>query len=338
MAGQAHSLAMTRSASIPKTVSVLLFDGVNALDVCGPVEALATVRLEDGSPGYAIITYSLGALQIRTESGLGLMADAVAPDGGLGGDLLLLPGGRGARDTDVLKPVAAWIQRNQAGFRNLASICTGAYFLAEAGMVDGGIVTTHWAHSADLARRYPGVAVNADALFLRDGRIFSSGGVAAGIDLTLDLIEADYGAAAAMAVARELVVFLRRTGSQTQFSEPLRLQARGAGSLGEVCAWAAHNLGADLSVEAMAARARLSPRQFSRRFRSAFGEPPARYIHRLRLDQARAALSEPRAGVEEIAHATGFTSVDGFRRAFERRYGVAPAEFRRRFAQEGVAP
>jgi len=314
----------------PRTVTVLLFDGVNAVDAAGPLEAFATVR-PGGRPAYVPRLWSIGPEPVvRAESGLRLCADGPASDEA-SGDLLLIPGGAGVREPAVLRALADWLRRNHHRFDRLMAVCTGAYALAEAGLADGRVLTTHWAHARELQRRYPAVRVEAEALFRQDGRLFSSGGVTAGIDLALELIEADHGPAAAMAAARELVVFLRRSGGQAQFSGPLRLQSRAAGPLGEVCLWAASNLDADLSVEALAARAGLSPRQFSRRFRAAFGTAPGGYVQALRLDGARALLGQGVA-VAQAAAASGFRSPDGFRRAFERRFAVAPGEYRRRFS------
>jgi transcriptional regulator GlxA family with amidase domain len=314
----------------PRIVAVLLFDGVNALDVAGPMEAFAVARTAAGARAYRCATIALGAASVRSESGLSLGADGDAEDCAPA-DLLIVPGGRGVRAPEVLPRLGAWLRGHHDRFARIASVCTGAYVLAESGLADGRTLTTHWAHAAALARRYPKVKVTADSLFLADGPFHSSGGVTAGIDLALDLIQADCGPHAAMAAARELVVFLRRTGTQAQFSAPLQLQAPAAGDLDEVCLWAANNLGADLSVETLAERANLSVRQFTRRFTTAFGTPPARYLRSLRLDAARTALLERGGRLERIAHASGFGSVDGFRRAFERRFGLCPSDYRQRF-------
>jgi len=315
-----------------RTVSVLLFEGVNAVDVSGPLEAFASARDDNGARLYAPRVWSVGARQVRSESGLRLCADAPAPARARG-DLLIVPGGAGVREPQTLDRLATWIRRNHAGFNRIAAVCTGAYAIAEAGLADGRTVATHWAHARDLQRRYPKVSVDADALFLKDGRFYSSGGVTAGIDLALEIIEADCGSRAAMEAARELVVFLRRTGAQAQFSEPLKMQAAAAGRLKDVCRWAASNLSGDLSVEALAARAGLSSRQFARRFHEAFGAPPASYLKTMRLDAARTLLAQG-ASVAQAAAATGFKSADVFRRAFERQFGVAPSEYRRRFAMK----
>lgn len=324
--------AYARDMKHTPVVAVLLFDQVNAIDVAGPMEAFSCVTGEDGEAGYSIVTWAVGNAAIRSEAGLRLSADETLPEHPQA-DILIVPGGKGIRDTGTLATLSGWLRRHAQRFPRVASICTGAYALAEAGLFDGRHVTTHWSFARDLQTRYPAIRVDADALFLRDGKYYSTGGVTAGIDLALELVDADFGARTAMAVARELVVFLRRSGAQAQFSAPLQMQTSAPGRLGDVCKWAAGNLQADLSVEALAARAGLGTRQFSRRFRDTFGSPPATYIKRLRLDAGRTMLGQG-VGVAQAAHAAGFGSPDGFRRAFEAQFGVSPGEYRKRFTQE----
>ena len=315
--------------ALTRTIAVLLFDQVNAIDVTGPTEAFANVIHENGAKAYKIVSWAFDKKIVTSESGLRLCADRCVPKRPIA-DLLIVPGGKGLRERQTLTCVADWLRRNHAKFGRIASVCTGAYALAEAGIVDGQNITTHWAHADDLQKRYPKVQVNSDSLFLSDGRIHSSGGVTAGIDLALDLIEKDYGGQAAINVAREMVIFLRRSGAQAQFSMPLKMQAEAPNRLSDVCKWAANNLDADLSVEMLASRAGLSARQFSRRFREAFGMPPATYVKRLRLDVGRTLLGQG-ASVAQAGHAIGFASIDGFRRAFGGQFGIAPGEYQNRF-------
>ena len=313
----------------PRKVAVLLFDGVNAIDVTGPAEAFAIARADGTNAGYALAFWSLSGQPVATESGLRLMPDSRPPPAPRG-DVLIIPGGAGIRNPGTLDALACWLKAHQEKFARVVSVCTGAYALAEAGVLDGRRVATHWAHADQLAARYPELTVDADALYLRDGRFHTSGGVTAGIDLALDLIRVDFGHATAAAVARELVVFLRRSGKQAQFSQPLRLMARAPDRLAETCLWAANHLDADLSVEALARRAHLSSRQFARRFRAAFGEAPATHVRRLRVDAARTLL-EQGVSVQQAAPTVGFASVDGLRRAFEAVFGLTPREYQRRF-------
>ncbi|HYD85014.1 MAG TPA: helix-turn-helix domain-containing protein [Opitutus sp.] len=310
-------------------VACLVFDGVNATDVAAPLEAFAAARDERGRPLYTPAIWSVRQRTVRAESGLQLSADRMLPTRA-GADLLIVPGGAGIREPQNLAGLSAWLLAHHRRFPRIASICTGAYALAEAGIVNGNSIATHWRHASALQKRYPRVRVDADALFLKDGRFYSSGGVTAGIDLALELIENDFGPRTAMDVARELVVFLRRTGTQNQFSAPLQVQTAASGRLRDVCAWAAANLDDDLSVESLAKRAGLSARQFSRCFLEAFGAPPATYFKAMRLDASRTLL-EQGASIASVATASGFLSADVFRRAFERQYGVAPSDYRRGF-------
>lgn len=318
-----------------RKVAVLLFDQVNAIDAVGPTEAFSIATDEDGISAYQVVSWAVKDEVVCCESGIRLCADGGLPRKPRA-DILLIPGGRGIREAHTLDRIAGWLRRNHERFPRIVSVCTGAYALAESGLVDGRNVTTHWAFADDLQNRYPQVHVQSDALFLRDGRYYSSGGVTAGIDLALDLIETDLAGQAAMKVARELVVFLRRTGAQAQFSMPLQMQTASPGRLEDVCRWAANHLNEDLSVESLADRAGLSTRHFSRRFRETFGEPPATYIKRLRLDTGRTLLGQG-VSISRTAHAIGFASQDGFRRAFEGLFGVSPGEYQKRFGQNEVS-
>jgi len=316
------------------SIAIILFDNVNAIDVAGPIEAFGCVQTEGDEPAYSIDFWALGELAVRTESGLRLCADRRPPERPIA-DILIVPGGKGIRSKTTLKTLSAWLRSHHQSSGRIASICTGAYALAEAGMLDGRDVTTHWAHANDLQKRYPEVQVRPDALYLQDGRFHSSGGVTAGIDLALDLIEDDFGSHAAMRVARELVVYLKRPGGQAQFSMPLQMQSGASGQLDKVCKWAASHLNADLSVDELASRTGLSSRQFARRFRAAYGIPPAAFIKRMRLDGARTLLSQG-VSLSRVVHVSGFGSTDGFRRAFEEQFGVTPREYRKRFQLSGV--
>jgi transcriptional regulator GlxA family with amidase domain len=213
----------------------------------------------------------------------------------------------------------------------LASVCTGAFLLAEAGLLGGRTVTTHWERCAQLAEEYPDVTVDPDPIFIKDGSLATSAGVTAGIDLALALVEDDLGRDAALYVARALVVFLRRPGSQSQFSAQLSAQLADRQPLRQVQQWIADHPAADLSVEALAERASLSPRQFARAFAAETGLPPGRYVDRVRLEAARRHLEDTAGGVEEAARACGYGTPEAMRRSFVKALGVSPAEYRRRF-------
>ncbi len=321
-----------------RTVLIALFDGVQSLDVTGPLEAFAGALTKTGEPGYEVRTASLGGGPVRTSSGLRL-----TPDGALGGwpdtrrlDLLLLPGGPGARHADP--DLVAWVRGHAGQAGQLASVCTGAFVLAEAGLLTGKRVTTHWAYCDTLAAEYPDVTVDPDPIFVRDGNLITSAGVTSGIDLALALIEEDLGRATALTVARHLVVFLRRPGSQSQFSAQLQAQTATRKPIRHVQQWITEHPAGDLSVEALALRANLSPRQFARAFAAEVGLTPGRYVDKVRIEAARRCLEDSADGIEEIARACGYGTPEAMRRAFIKTLGVSPAEYRRRFtAKENYA-
>jgi transcriptional regulator GlxA family with amidase domain len=211
------------------------------------------------------------------------------------------------------------------------SVCTGAFLLAEAGLLDGRRVTTHWAYCSALAAKYPAIRVEEDPIFVRDGNIATSAGVTAGIDLALALVEDDLGRDAALDIARHLVVFLRRPGNQAQFSAQLAGQLANREPLRDVQRWIADHPAADLSVETLASQASLSPRQFARAFAAEVGMPPGRYVDRVRLETARRRLEDTADGVEQTARSCGYGTPEAMRRAFLRTLGVSPDEYRRRF-------
>ncbi len=312
------------------TIAVLLFEGVNALDVAGPIEAFNSARAE-GNQVYTVETYSFSGLTVRTESSLTLLADHELDDSLMPeADLLLIPGGAGIREPQMLGRISRWLAAAHVGFSRIAAVCTGAYAVADSGLADGREIATHWQFADDLQRQYPNIKVNEDALFVRDGKVYSSGGITAGIDLALDIVETDYGPKTAMQVAREMVVFLRRTGAQAQFSAPLKAQLANHDRLGGVTQWIVNNLSIDLSVAALADYVNLSTRQFSRRFRTEFGVSPARYVKSVRLDSARTLL-EQGCLPSMIPAQVGFESEDGFRRAFLDQFGVSPIHYQSRF-------
>ncbi|MFF8035716.1 GlxA family transcriptional regulator [Streptomyces sp. NPDC016626] len=310
-----------------RTVLVILFDDVQSLDVTGPVEVFAGAGKH--TPGtYRLCTASVDGAPVRTTSGLtvvpdGALADAPEPH------TLLVPGGRGTRRPDPR--LTDWLRRHGPRAERLVSVCTGAALLAGAGLLDGRRATTHWAYSDTLARDHPAVEVDPDPIYVRDGHVATSAGVTSGIDLALALVEEDLGRDVALAVARHLVVFLRRPGNQAQFSAQLAAQTARREPLREVQQWITEHPGADLCVEALAARAALSPRHFARAFHAETGMPPGRYVDRVRLEHARRLLEDTGDGVEEISRASGYGTPEAMRRAFVRTLGTSPAEYRRRF-------
>lgn len=332
MAGKVGYSSLRPSSRAPRidgmrTVLVVLFDDVQSLDVSGPVEVFAGAGARPGD-AYRISTASLDGAPVRTSSGLTLVPDGALADAPVP-HTLLVPGGRGTRTPPAA--LVDWLREHAPRAERLVSVCTGALLLAGAGLLDGRRATTHWAFCDKLARDHPAVEVEPDPVYVRDGHVATSAGVTAGIDLALALVEEDLGREAALAVARALVVFLRRPGNQAQFSVQLAAQTAQRAPLREVQQWITEHPGEDLSVEALAARARLSPRHFTRAFRCETGVTPGRYVDRTRLEHARRLLEDTADGVEEISRACGYGTPEAMRRAFVKALGSAPAEYRRRF-------
>ncbi|AYG96009.1 GlxA family transcriptional regulator [Brevundimonas naejangsanensis] len=311
------------------SVQILGFDGVQALDLVGPLEALASVRVA-GHPAYDIRLVGLHGRRFSSETGIVFEADSDLSERATA-DTIIVPGGSGLRRPDTLKAASSWVLAQASSARRIVSVCTGAYALAAAGVLDGRRATTHWRFIADLAQRYPSMDVDPDAIFIKDGPIYTSAGITAGIDLALALAEEDFGPTAALDVAREMVVFLKRPGGQAQFSQPLSMQMRSGDRFADLIAWMAANPGADQCVEVLAAKASMSVRTFSRRFKEQIGRSPARYAEDLRLDAARARLERRHEPISVIAADFGFGSDDAFARVFSRRFGVRPSDYRDRF-------
>jgi transcriptional regulator GlxA family with amidase domain len=318
----------------PLRVGLIGYDGVQALDLIGPSDAftIATVQGENGKAErcYEVTIIGLAGKPFRAESGV-LFHPHTTLRAAPAMDTLIIPGGRGARMGPASGLIARWISSHAAKIRRIASVCTGVYALAPTGLLDNRTITTHWRFAHDLARRFPKLKVDPNALYLKDGRFFTAGGITASVDLALALIEEDYGSRVALAVARELVVYLKRPGGQKQYSEPLEFQCSSTDRFADLASWMLGHLRADLSLEVLAKRACLSPRHFVRRFKHAFGGTPAMFVENLRLDDARRRLSERAQKIENVAAAVGFKSDDAFRRAFQRRFGVKPSSYRNRF-------
>ncbi|MGH8318404.1 MAG: GlxA family transcriptional regulator [Steroidobacteraceae bacterium] len=313
------------------TVGILAYSDVQGLDVAGPLDVFSTANARrTGNPPYRLSIIGLDRNVIHAESGLAIVP-ACTIDDAPQLDTLIIPGGCGSRLVNSDQRLLAWIRARAATTRRVVSVCTGAYILAATGLLDGRRVTTHWRFASDLAGRYPALRVEPDRIFLREGRFATSGGLSAAMDLALALVEEDLGAPAALAVARELVIYLKRPGNQTQFSAPLAAQMRGAGRLSLLVDWLLEHLGEKLTLERMAAQCAMSVRHFRRQFVEAFGIAPARFVERLRLEQACVLLTQGRDSMGRIARISGFNSADAFGRAFRTRYGVSPGEYRERF-------
>jgi transcriptional regulator GlxA family with amidase domain len=321
------------TARRPLRIGFLLFPEVTALDLVGPMDAFTAAVVKNAGRSlacYETVVIGIDGEELRAESGLTLTAHCTlssAPPL----DTVIIPGGRGLRKPQVNEPITSWLLKRWRGMRRVASVCTGIYGLAPTGLIDGRRVTTHWAFAADVALQFPKIRVEPDALYLRDGKFYTSAGITAGIDMALAMIEADCGAGVSLAVARELVVYLKRSGGQEQYSQPLRFQADSADRFGDLVAWIDANLHRRLKIDDMARRVHVGPRHFNRQFKDALGITPASFVERRRLDEARNRLAASRTSIEAIATSVGFRSADAFRRAFERRFGVAPRQYRQRF-------
>jgi transcriptional regulator GlxA family with amidase domain len=322
-----------------KRIGFIGFDGMIAVDLAGPAEAFAVANEveNDPKPFYDVVIIGPSSRSCMSWSGVTVKPHRTfktAP----ALDTLIVPGGLALRKPAICRPVSTFLKARARCTRRIASVCTGIYGLAAAGLLSGRNVTTHWHYAADVARRFPDLKVTDNAIFIKDGPFYTSAGATAGIDLALSLIEEDYGHRVALAVARELVVYLKRSGGQEQYSEPLQFQTLSLSRFAEVTTWIQSHLQGDLSVEALAAKACLCPRHFSRRFKVEVGMSPGDFVERLRLDEARRRLSNGDNSIENVGLSVGFKSADAFRRAFERRLGVTPSHYRRRFSSISEAP
>jgi len=318
----------------PLRVGLIGYDGVQALDIIGPSDAFTIAEIESDNGQrracYEVIILGITNKPFRAESGISFQPHTTLRNAPTL-DTLIIPGGRGARIGKSGNLIAKWISSRAKRIRRIASVCTGVYALAPTGLLDSRRVTTHWRFANDVARRFPKLNVDHDALFLKDGPFYTAGGITASVDLALALIEEDYGPRVALAVARELVVFLKRSGGQKQYSEPLEFQINSTDRFADLASWMVEHMRGDLSLAALAKRVCLSPRHFVRRFKQAFGGTPAAFVENLRLDEARRRLSERTQTIENVASSVGFQSDDVFRRAFQRRFGVKPSSYRSRF-------
>jgi transcriptional regulator GlxA family with amidase domain len=308
-----------------KRVVVIAFPGVQSLDVAGPVEVFADAG------GYAITLATPDGQAVCTSSGLLLAADCAVSKLRGPVDTLVVAGGEGTADALADRALIDAVRRLARRARRVTSVCSGAFLLAEAGLLDGRRATTHWSACDLLARLYPAVDVDPDPIFTRDGNVWTSAGVTAGMDLALALVEDDLGRDAALAIARRLVLFLRRPGSQSQFSAHLAAQTAERDGLRTVQRWIAEHPADDLSVARLADRAGMSVRHFARSFADEVGVTPARYVEQVRLEAARRLLEEADDGVEAVARRCGFGTAETMRRRFLRALHLAPAEYRRRF-------
>jgi transcriptional regulator GlxA family with amidase domain len=319
--------------SARRRVEVLAFPDVQLLDVTGPLQVFATANEQavkaGGAPHYAIAVVAKDALHVTASAGLQI-ATGTLPRASAALDTLIIAGGPGVDRAASDAELCAWVRQRAGRARRVASVCTGAFLLGASGVLDGRRAVTHWSYCDELARRHPSIRVEPDPIFVRDGDVWTSAGVTAGIDLALALVEQDLGRAAALSVARYLVMFLKRPGGQAQFSEALSLQAADD-EFGALHDWIGRHLADDLSLSRLARQAGMSERSFSRHYARASGQTPLRTIERLRVEAARRLLSETRQPVKRIAQRCGFGSEETMRRSFWRVLAATPQDYRMRF-------
>jgi transcriptional regulator GlxA family with amidase domain len=327
-------MRQNRTANAEIIVAGVLFPGVAALDLIGPMEAFELASLElaaMGAPGrYRVMLIAEKTGPVRTISGVALHADYTFQNAPRKIDLLLAPGYATGAEIEGEAAILAWLRGRAPETPRIASVCSGALMLARAGLLAGKRVTTHWMDSEELRRIEPRARVEAEKIFCKDGALYSSGGLTAGIDLALAVIEEDFGRAISLRVAKRMVVFFRRQGDQAQFSSLLSAQmnaSRFATLVDEI----ENTLSREWSVDSMAVFCAMSTRNFARQFHKSIGCPPRLYVEKRRLERARVILEQSSQRIETIAHDAGYATARQFGRAFMREFGVSPSEYRARF-------
>ena len=319
----------------PMKIGFLAFDGMQALDLFGPLEVFQSANDQLGNDRcYELYVLTRDGGSVTTSSGVQVTAHYALSDCPKL-HTLVIAGGSGARRADFPGETLNWIKHNAASIRRVCSVCTGLFILARTGLMEGCRTTTHWQHIDEARRAFPDLTVDAEALFLRNDKYATSAGVTAGIDLALSLIEEDLGPTIASRVARHLVVFVKRPGDQRQYSSMLREQTRASDTLADLIAWIPGHLTEPLGAEVLAERVNLSERQFRRRFLQTTGQTPVKYIEQLRIETACEWLLNQSGSIEQIAQSVGYVSADSFRRAFIRLRGISPSEYRARFSGGG---
>ena len=332
---------LPREAVMPSTnpirTVIVAYEGVSLLDLSGPLEALRIASTHPNHVGasrlYECTVVSVRGGPVLSADGVSIVTEPATVLDGRTIDTLIVPGACNVDDVRRDRELIHWVRRRALDCRRVCSVCVGTFLLAEAGLLNGRRVVTHWMHCGLLASSYPDLRVEPDAIYVRDGPMWSSAGVTTGIDLALALIEEDCGRTVAMHVARVLVVYLRRMGGQSQYSALLAAQVESASdAFAELERWIAEHLTADLRVERLAERVGMSPRNFARRYTEARKRPPARTVESIRVDAARRALEETDDRIEDIAQRCGFSSEEQLRGVFARHVGISPRAYRDRFA------
>lgn len=315
-----------------KKIAILALQGVQLLDVSGPLDVFAQANLEIGKPVYELEVIACARGPIISSSGVRLLPDRVLGDSNGRIDTLLVAGAPHAPSHIPPVAVQAWLRSTASQARRYGSVCTGAFLLAAAGLLKDKRITTHWAAANQFKETYPSVTVDEDALYVRQGKLRTAAGVTAGLDLALSLVEEDLGREIAMRVASQLVMFFKRPGGQMQFSRKGETRPAGRSVLQEVQRWIAAHLEQDHSVADLARRAGLSPRHFARLFHAEVGVTPAAWVESARIAAARECFEAGPVAPKQVAAKCGFQSIDTFRRVFVKHVGVTPAEYRKRYA------
>lgn len=313
-----------------RNVTIFAPADVHSLEISGVMDAFHEANCRRGQTLYALCVVAEAAEPIRCASGLRIVPDRTIDRGLATSDTFVVTGTYGV-PAPASEAVLAWIGEQARSVRRYGAVCTGTFLIGDAGLIDGRHVTTHWDYVGELAARFPAAHIEADAIFIRDGALFTSAGVTAAIDLALALIEEDHGRDLALAVARHMVVYLKRPGGQSQFSAHLAAQFSRRTPIETIQHWAAEHPDGDLSTTALAARAAMSPRNFTRIFRRETGVTPAEFVERLRIDTARRLLEETSLPLATVAHASGLGTAASARRAFLRRLGITMRQYRARF-------
>ena len=330
---------MKQNTTHPRKVFVLTFPGCQVLDVTGPMEALskARVAIKDDvhTPAYSLTLLAENSGPVKTSGPVSLIADKsyldLTSEDYDNLDTLIISGGEGINAALKDPRFIAFVTKAAKLARRVVSICTGAFVLAEAGLLNDRCATTHWDAVGELAQSYPQISVDPEAIYVRDGNCWTSAGVTAGIDLTLALIEDDLGREEALSIARRLVVYMMRPGGQAQFSAQLKFQRPAQGRLTSLFEWIEQNPSSDLGIAELASRCAMSERHFARQFVNEVGITPAKFVEHSRLDHARRLLEQSSRPIDSIAHECGFGSSEILRRAFQRNLHLSPTDYRQRF-------
>jgi transcriptional regulator GlxA family with amidase domain len=311
----------------PKRIGFVGFDGVTASHLAGPADTFSAAVLGDGYGNrilcYHIYTIGLTREPFRAESGMLFKPEETlhtVPEL----DTIVVPGGEGLRQAAINEKISDWILERANRSRRIAAICTGIYALAPTGLLDGREVTTHWRHASDVARRFPNLRVDTRRPLVKDGAFYTSSGLSAAVDLSLALIEEDYGRHVALATAQEIVMPPINGNRKEWVSKMAVFDSQPTDRFAELVPWIMRNLNQDLSVQVLARRACICPNHFSKVFKSVFGEPPSEFVQNLRLNEARRRLSKRQNTLRTISESVGFTSSAAFQRAFERKFGSRP--------------